>query len=431
MLDIKFIKENPDLIKEAARKKHLDFDVDAFLEVEQKRVSLIGEVEGLRAKQKKVGEQVARTGTSRDKVSVMKELKDMKDELQEQEAKLTEVMKEWQGLMLQVPNIPDVSVPEGGGEPDNQEVLIKGAPPKFEFEPKDHIELMTKLQMIDLERGTKAHGFRGYFLQNAGADLSWAVWNYARAFFSKRDFRPFVAPAILKKEFFYATGHLPREAEDLYKTQDDDYLSGTAEVPMMAYHGGEILNEADLPKRYLAFSPCYRREAGSHGKDIKGLIRVQEFFKLEQLIICRADHAESEKFHEETNKNYEDFIESLGLPFRRVLICGGDLGGNKVKQYDTEIWFPSQQTYREGSSAAYYHDFQTRRFNIRYRAENGKPRFAHSLNCTAAATPRLLAALVENYQQADGSIKVPEALVPYMDQEVITSPHGQESPRAT
>ena len=412
MLDIKFIRENAELVKNAVKKKHLDFSVEELLALDEKRLKLLAEVESRRAEQNKLGEEVAKTDIS-GQAEILTKLRDLKTALKKDEADLKEIVTDWQKLMLQVPNVPDVSVPDGKDENENVEVATWGDKPKFDFTPKDHIELMQNLGWVDFERGTKVHGFRGYFLCGGGAELSWTLWNYARAFFGQKNYQPFIAPAIVKKEYFYGTGHLPRESEDLFKTQDDDYLSGTAEVPMMAYHGDEILNEADLPKRYLAFSPCYRREAGSHGKDVKGLIRVHEFFKLEQLILCKADHAESAQTHEEINRNYEEFLESLGLPYRRLLICGGDLGLGKVKQYDTEIWFPSQKTYREGSSASYYHDFQTRRFNIRYRGDGGKIHFAHSLNCTAMATPRIIAALVENYQQADGKIKLPKVLEQY------------------
>jgi len=197
------------------------------------------------------------------------------------------------------------------------------------------------------------------------------------------------------------------------------YLSGTAEIPMMAYHAEEVLKKEELPKRYLAFSPCYRREAGSHGKDVKGLIRVHEFYKLEQLILCEADHAESERLHEELNRNTEEFIESLGIPYRQVIISGGDLKKGHVKSYDTELWVPLEETYREIASASYYHDYQTRRFNIRYD-DNGKKYYTHSLNATAIPTPRILVSLVENYQQEDGSIKVPEVLQKYIGKEIIT-----------
>lgn len=418
MLDIKFIRENKELIQEAARKKQLDFKVADLLEIDEKRLGLLSEVEALRQKQNEASEAIVRTTDPAAKQKMIDEMRGVKEELTKGEDELKEVMKTWHGLMLTVPNIPDMSVPEGKNEDDNQEVAAWGERQKFSFPPKDHIELMLGLHMIDLERGTKTHGFRGYFLKNDGAEMTWAIWNYAREFFGQKNFRPFITPAIVRKEHFYGTGHLPNETEDIFKTQDDDYLSGTAEVPMMAYYSGEILPAEELPKKCLAFSPCFRREAGSYSKDTKGLIRVHEFYKLEQLVICQADHEESARLHEEINRNFEEFLESLGIPYHRLLICTGDLSASKVKQYDTEAWFPSQNKYRELSSASYYHDYQTRRFNIRYD-DGGKKRYAHSLNCTAVATPRILAALVENYQNADGSITVPEVLRKYLGKEVI------------
>ncbi|MEK7621658.1 MAG: serine--tRNA ligase [Patescibacteria group bacterium] len=413
MLDIKFIRENAEVVKEAVRKKRLTFDLDELLKVDAERLAVLGKVEAARARQNVVSQEIAKANTA-DREKLIAEMTTLKSGFKLEEDNLAAVMKRWQTLMLQVPNLPDVSVPEGADETANQEVQVWGEKPKFAFAPKDHIELMLNLKMVDFERGTKAHGFRGYFLQGAGAELSWALVNYGREFFGRKNFQPIVAPAIVKREYFYGTGHLPKDADDLYRTQDDDYLSGTAEVPMMAYHADEILAVADLPKRYLAFSPCFRREAGSHGKDTKGLIRVHEFFKLEQLILCAADHGTSASLHEELNRNHEEFLESLGLPYRRLLICGGDLSLSKVKQYDAEVWFPAAGAYRESSSASYYHDFQTRRFNIRYRDEIGKTHFAHSLNSTAVATPRLLAALVENYQTETGTITIPEILRVYL-----------------
>ncbi|HEY4479329.1 MAG TPA: serine--tRNA ligase [Candidatus Paceibacterota bacterium] len=417
MLDIKFIRENLEIVKAGAKKKRIEIDLDKLISIDDGRRELMTHVETKRAEQNSYNQKIA--GASAEaRAPLLAQMKELKDALQKEEEKLKEIMKEWHALMLSVPNIPDISVPEGKDEADNVEVQRWGTVPSFSFPVKDHIEIMEKLRMVDFERGTKAHGFRGYFLTGQGADLSWALWNYARDFYGKRNFVPFITPTIVKKEFFYGTGHLPREAEDLFKTQDDDYLSGTAEVPMMAYHSDEILKESDLPKRYLAFSPCYRREAGSYSKDTKGILRVHEFFKVEQLIISKADHVESAKLHEEINRNFEEFIESLNLPYRRLLICGGDLSASKVKQYDTEAWFPSQKAYRELSSASYYHDFQTRRFNTRYD-EAGKKRYAHSLNCTAVATPRIIAALVENNQQADGAVKIPQVLEKYMGFDII------------
>jgi len=417
MLDIKFIRENKEFVQAGAKKRHIDFDVEELLKVDDNRRALLSEVEEMRAKQNQAAEEIGKAGEEARGALIVAS-KEVKEALQKKEEELKEIMRQWHELMIQVPNIPDMSVPEGKNEEENKEIKIWGEKPEFSFTPKDHTELMISLDMADFERGSKTHGFRGYFLKNDGALLSFAIWRYAQDFFMQKNFTPFIAPAIIKKEFFYGTGHLPSDAEDLYKTQDDDYLSGTAEVPMMAYHSEEVLKKEDMPKRYFAFSPCYRREAGSYGKDTKGLVRVHEFFKFEQLMLCEANHEESVKLHEEINRNTEEFIESLEIPYRQVAICGGDLKKAQVKSYDTELWVPSQNSYREIASASYYHDFQTRRFNIRYD-DGDKKLYAHSLNGTAIPTPRILVALVENFQQEDGSIKIPEVLQKYMGKEII------------
>ena len=415
MLDIKFIRENKEVVQTGAEKKHVDVDIDKLITLDDLRLKELKEVEDLRAEVNRVSNDISRNQDSALKIQLIEEMRIVKDDIKTKEEKLKKTITEWQVLMLQVPNVPDMSVPVGQGEADNKEVLTWGEKPKFDFTPKDHVELMTKLKMVDFERGVKVHGFRGYFLQNDGAEMTWAIWNYARKFFGEKKFTTFIAPAIVRKQHLYGTGHLPSGAEDIYQTQDGDFLSGTAEIPMMGYHSNEIIPKEELPKRYLAFSPCYRREAGAHSKDTKGLIRVQEFYKLEQLILCEASHEESVKYHEEINRNFEEFLESLGIPYRRLEICAGDLKSAHVKSYDTEAWIPSQNQYRELSSASYYHDFQTRRFNIRYKDEKDKSYFAHSLNSTAVATPRILVAIVENYQQSDGSVKIPEVLRKYME----------------
>jgi seryl-tRNA synthetase len=253
-----------------------------------------------------------------------------------------------------------------------------------------------------------------------GARLSMAIWMYALDFFSGKGYLPFLPPVIIRRETFLGTGYLPQGEEDLYKTQDEDFLAGTAEVPLMGFHQDEILKIDELPKKYLGFSPCFRREAGSYSKDVKGLIRVHEFYKLEQVIICEASHSVSVNFHEELNRNTEEFIESLGIPYRTVANCGGDLGMGQVKKYDIELWVPKENKYREIGSASYFHDFQTRRMNIRYKDNDGKMRYAHSLNATAIPTPRILVSLVENFQQIDGTIKIPEVLHKYFGKEIIS-----------
>ncbi|MCU0660280.1 MAG: serine--tRNA ligase [Candidatus Pacebacteria bacterium] len=416
MLDIKFIRENRELVKEGARKKHLTFDVDALIDIDTKRLELLSLVESLRAEQNVISDKVV-TATPEDRAKMIEDMKGFKEHLKEKEDELRDLMKLWQDLMIRVPNIPDMTVPEGVSDAENKEVKVWGEKPTFTFAPKDHISLMESLDMADFERGTKVSGFRGYFLKNDGARLSMAIWQYALEFFTARGLAPMIVPSLVTRETLFGTGYLPEGEDDLYKTQDGEYFAGTGEVATMAYYSGEVID--GLPKKILAFSPCFRREAGSHSKDVKGLIRVHEFFKLEQVVLCEANHEQSVQLHEEINGNTEAFIESLGIPYHTVVNCGGDLGLGQVKKYDIELWVPKENTYREISSASYFHDFQTRRLNIRYKDRDGKLRYAHSLNCTAIPTPRILVSLVENFQQADGTIRVPEVLKKYIGKDVL------------
>jgi seryl-tRNA synthetase len=418
MLDIKFIRENKEVVQAGAKKKHVNINIDDLIALDDKRKEILSSLEKKRAEQNLISEKIPKA-TPEERQKMIDDMKVVKESMQKEEESLKEIMKNWQEAMLRVPNIPDMSVPEGDTDKDNKEVKVWGEKPNFTFEPKDHVELMTKLGMVDFERGAKVHGFRGYFLMGDGARLSFAIWQYAMEFFGNKKFIPIISPAIVRKIALYGTGHLPGDVEDFYMTQDGDALAGTAEVPLMSMHGEEVLDLKSLPKRYLGFSPCYRREAGAHSKDVKGLIRVHEFYKFEQLILCEASHELSVAFHEEINRNTEEFIESLGIPYHTVLNCGGDLGLGQVKKYDVELWVPKENTYREISSASYFHDFQTRRLNVRYKDAEGKLRYAHSLNCTAIPTPRILVSLVENYQQADGSIKIPEVLQKYMGKDSI------------
>lgn len=418
MLDIKFIRENLDIVKMAAKKKKSTVDLDRLVAVDDTRREVMTRMEERKAEQNKVSEGIP-TATPEDRNLLIEQMQALKATIQKDEEALKPVMEEWQALMLQVPNIPDMTVPDGDSDADNEEIKTWGDAKQFQFEAKDHVDIMLAHEMVDFERGAKVHGFRGYYLLGDGARLTWAIWNYANDFFQAKGFTPVIPPTIVRKANLYGTGHLPNEAEDVYKTQDDDYLIGTSEVSVMGFYADEILNKEQFPIKFLGFSPCYRREAGSHGKDTRGLIRVHEFHKLEQVVLCEASHQESVKYHEELNRNTEEFIESLGIPYRTVLNCGGDLGQGQVKKYDIELWVPGEKKYREISSASYFHDFQTRRFNIRYRDEEGKTRYAHSLNCTAIPTPRILVSLVENFQQADGTIAVPEPLQKYFGKDKI------------
>jgi seryl-tRNA synthetase len=418
MLDIKFIRENLEVVKMAVTKKHMNVDLDQLIKVDDNRRNVMQAIEAKKAEQNRVSDGIP-DASSEERAKLIAEMQNLKSEIQKDEEAIKPIIEEWQALMLQVPNVPDMSVPDGESDEDNEEIKTWGEQKSFSFEAKDHVELMTRHNMVDFERGAKVHGFRGYYLLGDGARLSWAIWNYANSFFQDKGFVPIIPPTIVRKANLYGTGHLPNEADDVYKTQDEDYLIGTSEVSVMGYYSDEIIDKALFPVKFLGFSPCYRREAGSHGKDTRGLIRVHEFQKLEQVMLCEASHQTSVEWHEWLNRNTEEFIESLGIPYRTVINCGGDLGQGQVKKYDIELWVPGEKKYREISSASYFHDFQTRRFNIRYRDDDGKTRYAHSLNCTAIPTPRILVSLMENFQQEDGSVVVPEALRTFFGKEQI------------
>jgi seryl-tRNA synthetase len=419
MLDIKFIRENKDIVVAGAKKKHVDVDIDRLLAVDDKRKELQQKIDDKRAEQNVASNAIVSAKTPEEKQAVIERMAEVKETLKLTEESLAEVMKEWRDLMVRVPNVPDMSVPDGDSDADNQEWKTWGEPTKFDFTPKSHVDLLLDNDMVDYERGTKVAGFRGYFLKGDGALLMWALERFVIERFMKKDFTPLVVPSMIRREPFVGTGYLPQSEEDLYKTQDGDYLAGTAEVGTMGMYMDEILDGAQLPIKFFAFSPCFRREAGSHGKDTRGIFRIHEFIKYEQVVLCEAKHETSVQFHEELTANSEALLQELKLPYHVVINCGGDIGLGQVKKYDIEAWMPSEGKYRETHSSSYFHDFQTRRLNIRYRDAEGTVRYVHSLNNTALAMPRILCHIAENYQQADGTIRVPEALVPYMGKEVI------------
>lgn len=420
MLNIQFIRENKELVALAAKKKYIQFDVEELIGVDDARRELLLIVEKKRAEHNRKSEEVARAKDEVRRKFLIEEMRALKSGLEEEEKKLKEIMLQWQALMLAVPNIPDMSVPEGEDESHNQEVRKGGEKPQFNFPPKNHMEILDGVGGADFVRGGEVAGFRGYFLTGDGALLSFALWQFALAHFvGKGDFVPMLVPSLVRKPSLLGTGYLPQGEEDLYKTQDGDYLAGTAEVAAMSYFADSLIRKEEFPKKILAFSSCFRREAGSYGKQTKGLFRVHEFYKLEQVVLCEADHELSVRFHEELTKNAEELIAALHLPYRVTVNCGGDLGLGQVKKYDIECWIPSEKRYGETHSSSYFHDFQTRRLNIRYKDADGKTRFAHSINNTALATPRILITIVENNQLSDGSIRVPEVLQKYLGKSVI------------
>lgn len=425
MLDIKFIRENKDVVIAGAKKKHIDVDIEALITLDEKRRELQAAVDDMRAQQNTASTAIASAPTPEARQELIANISTLKDSLKAKEEELQNVMKEWRAMMVLVPNVPDMSVPDGESDADNMEVRrwspagAEGSPKKFDFEPKAAVDLMVMHDMADFERGAKVAGFRGYFLKGDGVRLLWALERFVQDQFFKKDFTPMVVPSLIRREPFIGTGYLPQSEEDLYKTQDGEYLAGTAEVGMMGYYMDEMLDKKQLPLKFFCFSPCFRREAGSHGKDTKGLFRVHEFVKFEQVVLCEAKHEESVKHHEDITNNSEMLLQELKLPYHVVVNCGGDIGLGQVKKYDIEAWMPSEGKYRETHSASYFHDFQTRRLNIRYRDDDGTVRFVHSLNNTALALPRILCHIVENFQQADGSILIPDVLRGYMGKDVI------------
>lgn len=427
MLDIKFIRENKDIVAAGAKKKHIKVDIDRLIEIDDKRRELQASIDTKRAEQNAASNSIVQEKDPAAKQALIARMQEVKETLKLQEESLEEILKEWRALMVQVPNVPDISVPEGDSDAQNKEVRVWGTIPTFDFDVKSHVDLMLMHDMADFERGSKVAGFRGYFLKGDGARLVWALERFVIDRFmgknlpaGRQGFVPLVVPSLVRREPFVGTGYLPQSEEDLYKTQDGDYLAGTAEVASMGYYMDEVIDKKQLPLKYFAFSPCFRREAGSYGKDTKGIFRIHEFVKFEQVVLCEAQHEQSVAFHEELTKNSEELLQELELPYHVVVNCGGDLGLGQVKKYDIEAWMPSEKKYRETHSSSYFHDFQTRRLNIRYRDDDGSLKFVHSLNNTALALPRILCQIVENYQEKDGSIRVPKVLQGYMGKDVIS-----------
>ena len=418
MLDIKFIKENQDIVKLAIERKNLKINLDDLINLDKKRIELSQKIDERKAIQNSVSLKIP-SASLEEKEKLVKEMSLIKEEIKSFENELNLILNDWRNQMLHIPNIPDATSPIGPDESYSKVVKEWGEKPNFSFTPKDHLELMTNLDIVDFERGVKVHGFRGYFLKGDAVRLCFAIWNYALDFFSERGFNPIIPPINVKKDALLGCGFLPDGEADIYKAQDENYFVGTSEVPLMGMYQDEILEKKSLPIKMLGFSPCFRLEAGSYSKDIKGLIRVHEFYKFEQVVLCEGSHEESVKNFEQLQKNVEDFIESLNIPYHRLDAATGDMGLAKVKMYDTELWVPKENTFREISSCSYFHDFQTRRLGIRYKDEDGKIKFTHSLNCTAIPTPRILVSLFENFQTEDGSINIPNILHKYFGKDKI------------
>lgn len=413
MLDINYIKENREKVKKAVKDKGLvgTIDIDKLLKVYEEYADLLKRVETERALRNKLSEEVSKAKPSeREKLIV--EAKSVKEVLQKLEKELEALKVKVDEMLLWVPNIPADDVPVGENESGNVEVRKVGKIKDFGFEPKDHVELGKTLDIIDLDRGAKIAGFRGYFLKNEGAILEQAVLRYAMEFMIKQGFSLMSVPWLVNPGFFIGTGYFPWGEDDHYKVEDKA-LIGTAEVSLTSYYAGEVLDEKDLPVKLTAISPCFRKEIGAYGRDTKGIFRLHQFYKVEQVVLCEADEKVSKEWHEKMLGYSESILKGLGLPYQVMLMCTGEIGAGQRKKYDINTWFPAQKAYRETHSDSYFLDFQSRRLNIKYRAKDGSLKFVHTLNNTVAATPRLLAAILENCQKKDGSVEVPKALQKY------------------
>jgi len=425
VLDLAFIRSHPDVVKEAARLKYNDIDIDYLLEVDRKVTSLQREVEEARARQNQISKQIAKVGKDKElREKLIAEGKQLAEQIKSMEPMLIALLEERQQLLYLVPNIPDLSAPIGKDENDNVPVKYWGKIPTFDFEPRDHYTIMQNLDMVDIERGVKVAGARSYILKNDAARLELALMNFAFDRVARKGYTPLIVPAMAREFCFIGNGQFPKGRDQVYAIENDDtFLVGTAEVSITGMFKDEILKVEDLPLRYVAFCPCFRREAGTYGKDTRGVFRIHQFNKVEQYIICRADHEESVLWHEALLANSEELVQALELPYRVVNVCTGDMGDGKVGMYDLECWLPSENRYRETHSCSYFHDWQARRANIRYRDEDGKVRFVHTLNNTAIASPRIMLPLLETHQQADGSVKIPAALRPYLGGQEYFRPH--------
>ncbi|SHK57617.1 serine--tRNA ligase [Thermocrinis minervae] len=421
MIDIELIRKRPEFVKErlSLRDKEYTKLVDEVLEKDKERRSLIQKIENLRAerntKSKQIG-QLKKEG--KDTTQLEAEVKAIKETLDSLEAELSQVEEHLKDILLRIPNLPHESVPFGEDESQNVEVRRWGEPREFDFEPKPHWEIGVNLGLLDFERGAKLSGSRFTVFTGLGAKLERALINFMLDLHTSKGYKEVIPPHLVKPEILIGTGQLPKFEEDLYKCERDNlYLIPTAEVPLTNLYAGEILKEEDLPIYLTAYTPCYRREAGAYGKDIRGIIRQHQFDKVELVKIVKPEDSYEEL--EKLVSDAEEVLKLLGLPYRVVLLCTGDLGFSSAKTYDIEVWFPSQGKYREISSCSNCEDFQARRMNTRYMDKNKKLRYVHTLNGSGLAVGRTLAAILENYQQEDGSVVVPEVLRDYLKTDVI------------
>ena len=418
MIDIKLIRAEPEAFQRAAAVKNCADCIDELLDVDRKLLSARQELQEIKTAQNAAGKEIAQLQGA-EKQSAIARMGDLKARAKQVGEQVEALEPRFNELMLLVAQPPDPQVPVGKDDTENVELRTVGEIPRFDFEPKDHMQLGEALDIIDMPRGVKLAGSRNYILKGAGGLLHQAILRLAVDQMTAKGYTLLTVPVLVNESVMEGTGYFPVGRDQAYLCErDGQALVGTAEVPVTAYHSDEILDEADLPKKYVAMSTCFRREAGAAGKDTYGLYRIHCFDKVEQVILGPNDRAKSVEFHQEILRNSEDVLAALELPYRVVNVCSGDLGQGQVQKFDIETWMPSRGSYGETHSASRFFEFQARRLNLRYRDGEGKLQFCHTLNNTVIASPRILIPVLELYQNADGSITVPPALRPYM--------HGME-----
>ncbi|MDO8468684.1 MAG: serine--tRNA ligase [Candidatus Peribacter sp.] len=426
MIDLQDLRKQPSVYQDAADKKNIKVDIKAFLKIDEYRRELQKMTDDMRARQNSASKRIPGL-KGKEKEEALKEMKELSEELKHRLNELQQTEETWMQLQLMLPSLPHPRVPVGKDEKGNVEVKKWGDPKKLlkVKEPKDHVALGEALDIIDIPRGVKLAGARSYFLKGDGARLHRAVLQLALDHLGKKGWIHFTPPYMANWECLMGTGFFPGAEEQTYAVgaqekrgekivPDDFYMIGTSEVSVCSYHKDEVLKENDLPKRYAGFSPCFRRESGTYGKDTKGLYRIHQFDKVEQVVLCPANTDIALDLFEEIRTNAEEVLQLLGLPYRVLDICTGDMGKGKVYMQDIETWMPSRNSYGETHSCSYLGDFQARRLNIKYETSDGKKLFVHTLNNTCIASPRILIPLLEMNQNEDGSITIPEALRPYM-----------------
>jgi seryl-tRNA synthetase len=410
MLDKREIRENPDAVRAAVRVKGIDLDVDELLQLDKLSRELQHELDQTQAKRKS-----SASGAVAQDENVREYLRSLNTKARSLREQLAETNEKLNALLLLTPAIPWEGAPVGPDESANVVIRTVGTPPEFGFRPLDHVELLEKRDWADFTRARKVAGERAYALKSDLVLLERAVHSYALDLLTAKDFTLVSVPSLVREEPLIGTGQFPAHREETYAIPADDlYLAGTAEVALVGFHSDEILDHKRLPVRYAGISPCFRREAGSAGRDVRGLLRVHQFEKVEQFVICAADAAESDRWHAELLGTAEQLVQGLDLAYEVMEVSTGDMGAGKYRMNDINTWMPSLGAYRETHSCSSLHDWQARRANVRYRDTDGTVRFAYTLNNTAVATPRILAALVENFQTSEAQVRVPEVLRPYL-----------------